>query len=271
MLICKTVLSNPPKTFQFTDSRRQDMERVSELLRSKRRRSKNSIHNAETDAKLFELYSKYGPLWRTISAEMGGHFSSFSEDACRNRVIRVLQKHGKEFVPSVERRRPTRPVLRGKWTKTEDELLFTLMIKKGYSDWEDLIKNFPGRTKQALRNRSQRIIRLVRECDSDPNKNLENALAHLNTQVCMRPPPGHRNRRKSKEKEEEEEKEEDEEDSQPEGMSSTSTGTTTTEEELDTFSSSFTAECEEFQLYMPSVTQDVGTLDELDDLDLSLF
>ena len=162
-----------------------------------------SMHTSETDMRLFALYSKYGSKWRTIANEIGGFQHGFTEDVCRNRVIRVLKKAGNPYKPVVARCAPRKPNVQRKWTQKEDELLIKLVGLPDKFEWDDIQCHFPERTKQALRNRSQRVIRLVKEC-KQKNVPIEYGIGGRDMQE-----PKHSTNKKHEEEEEEEEEEED--------------------------------------------------------------
>ena len=139
-----------------------DFEAAASVLREKF--GTRSMHTIDTDRRLFALYSKHGSRWRTIANEIGGFQHGFTEDVCRNRVIRVLKKAGIPYKPIVERCAPRKPKVQCKWTKSEDELLMRLVGQADNFEWDEIQRHFPKRTKQALRNRAQRVIRFVKEC-----------------------------------------------------------------------------------------------------------
>ena len=140
--------------------------KIANVLREQPRRI---LLCSDTDERLLTLYREHGKRWRKISALMGGVESAFSEDVCRNRVLRMLEKAGEKYVPSVDRKQPAKPRIVGRWTSQEDERLFNILANQELqtNDWATIVQHFSGRTKQGVRNRAQRIKRVVEALQSN--------------------------------------------------------------------------------------------------------
>lgn len=166
---------------------------VANALRERESRRK---HTPQTDKELMSLYRSMGSKWREISKRLGGTMQGFSDDVCRNRVLRILKNAGETYVPVLNRHSPT-PVAadlplapkapyRGKWTEEDDAVLFRL-VTTDEMKWTEVVKAFPTRTKQAIRNRSQRVLRVLREeasGDADALIKVLRSQATMKRDVC---------------------------------------------------------------------------------------
>lgn len=87
----------------------------------------------EEDSKICELVDKYGPRnWELIAREIPGRNSR----QCRDRYQNYL-------IPGF---------FNGQWTKEEDELLYIKINQMGHQ-WTKMMKFFPGRTANCIKNR----------------------------------------------------------------------------------------------------------------------
>ena len=227
-----------------------NLEGAAALLR--RKRPVWSIHTQETDDRLFELFRVHGSKWRKIAVVMGGAVEGFSEDACRNRIIRELKKKGIEYKPVLERSKPKKPKITGRWTSEEDEKLLKLVHENGGSnEWEKIASEFSGRTKQAVRNRSQRILRASLETDP--------ALLNQALQEPDPPPVGRRRRRRLQKKEKKETDKKQTETQVPDAYGAED------EKREVCMDSAEEAPCSEFDLYLPEIEEDLNMIQRLDD------
>ena len=166
---------------------------VANALRERESRRK---HTPQTDKELMALYRSMGSKWREISKRLGGTMQDFSYDVCRNRVLRILKNAGETYVPVLNRHSPipvaadlplaAKAPYRGKWTEEDDAVLFRL-VTTDEMKWTEVVKSFPTRTKQAIRNRSQRVLRVLREeasGDADALIKVLRAQATMKRDVC---------------------------------------------------------------------------------------
>ena len=87
----------------------------------------------EEDSKICELVNKYGARnWELIAREIPGRNSR----QCRDRYQNYL-------IPGF---------FNGQWTKEEDELLYKKINQMGHQ-WTKMMKFFPGRTANCIKNR----------------------------------------------------------------------------------------------------------------------
>lgn len=161
-----------------------------------RQRDGRKLHTDETDGQLTRLYQELGSKWRQISKRMGGTVEGFSDDVCRNRMIRLIRSSGNVYVPVTHR--VTKPnskrVVREKWNADEDELLFKLLTRPD-ATWMSIKDAFPNRTRQGIRNRSQRVLRVLREergtgsYNDDGGAEIESILNRIKSQVTAKRKP----------------------------------------------------------------------------------
>lgn len=107
----------------------------------------------EIDRRILELVRQHGKKWRLIAGELGG---VITEDAVRNRYMRV-----NDHTPKPLSARCARCVMqcspRKYWTEKEDMRLARAIEKYG-TKWNIIHDvEFPDKTRQAIRNRAQRM------------------------------------------------------------------------------------------------------------------
>jgi hypothetical protein len=102
------------------------------------------------DRRIVELVKEHGKKWRFIASELD---NVISDDAVRNRYMRLL---GVTHKPSA-RRSPSSSAGRRYWSEEEDEQLARAVQQYGMK-WDQIrTLEFPEKTRQALRNRAQRM------------------------------------------------------------------------------------------------------------------
>ena len=161
-----------------------------------RQRDCRKLHTDETDGQLTRLYQELGSKWRAISRRMGGTVEGFSDDVCRNRMIRIMKNKGEVYVPVTHRVGKPSPkqAVREKWNADEDELLFNLLTRPD-ATWASIKGAFPNRTRQGIRNRSQRVLRVLREergagsSSDDGGAEIESILSRIKSQVTTKRKP----------------------------------------------------------------------------------
>lgn len=185
-----------------------DEEEASNVLLSVanalRERDARIKHTPASDKALMRWYREMPSKWREISKKMGGTAHGFSDDTCRNRVLRILKRLGETYVPVLNRSSSsstptTTPAMRGfrgKWTEEDDEVLFRLVTKTGFT-WDDVVASFPGRTKQAIRNRSQRVLRVLRE-SKEGGADTQQLIQLLRSQATMNRAKGGKKKKRSR-------------------------------------------------------------------------
>ncbi|KAL9658755.1 hypothetical protein ABK040_005910 [Willaertia magna] len=104
--------------------------------KKKRSRSKTCKRwTEEQNKQLREAVLKYGARnWKKIAQEIGGNFTP---DQCNQHWWRVLNPR----------------ILKGEWTSTEDDMLFSRVQQFGESSWIRVAEGLPGRTDIQCRHR----------------------------------------------------------------------------------------------------------------------
>ena len=105
--------------------------------------------------KLREMFELYGPKWNKIAS----HFEDRTNDSIRNRCIRT-------FFPERMSSRVASPIVktqriicdRNPYQEEEDKEIINFITIHGRK-WNDLQREIPHRTIQALRNRYNRLLR----------------------------------------------------------------------------------------------------------------
>lgn len=116
-------------------------------------------HRLVTDALIFKYVEVHGPRWRALSRSLGGRATGYTDDAVRNRYMRILKSHGLTYTPSFLRNPdPQRPALPNRaWTPEEDAIILRCLCTHG-RQWPYIASLFKGRrTVQAVRNRGNRL------------------------------------------------------------------------------------------------------------------
>ena len=122
-----------------------------------------SVWTKEDDNLLHSLYKSHGKQWRKICK----HFQMRSDDAVRNRILRLYNLDNK--TRNVSSKSP-----RSSYSETEDRLILEHVRNNGRK-WEHLI--LPGRTSHSIRNRFHRLVEYM-----DDTKN--EAIADNSSNVC---------------------------------------------------------------------------------------
>lgn len=122
-------------------------------------------HSVLTDCLIFKYVDVHGPRWRALSRSLGGRAAGYSDDAVRNRYIRIMAANGTPYEPPSPRITPPRkPSAPAKiWTPSEDALIASQLALVG-TQWDQVAQAFGGsRTTQAVRNRANRLglMRLI--------------------------------------------------------------------------------------------------------------
>lgn len=148
MLEMKEFATLPPMATQ--DGAATPEKRTSDSFVGKRRR-----WMAHEDAKILNYVELHGHNWRALSRHMGGRDRGYSDDAIRNRYMRMAGAVGATPVEGrFARRTPSRGAA---WTKQED-LAITAAYTNGCNSWSDLAHAVgTGRTPAAVKLRSQRL------------------------------------------------------------------------------------------------------------------
>lgn len=120
---------------------------------------KRQRHTLLTDALIFKYVDVHGPKWRALARSLGGREAGYSDDAVRNRYIRIAAALGIPYVsPNPHgggRNRPAKPFTR--WTSKEDDEVRRSVQSVGTS-WNSVKREFgTARTVQAIRNRANRL------------------------------------------------------------------------------------------------------------------
>lgn len=110
-------------------------------------------HTPQSDELIERMFEKYGSRWKKIALELG---NGWTEDAVRNRIVRLYTSRGHVIEPTVNRRPPKKPDSKRLWTPEEDSKLLDLM-NKGVGIVE-LCPHFPQRKRQSIRNRRYRLM-----------------------------------------------------------------------------------------------------------------
>jgi len=87
---------------------------------------------AEEDNSIVHLVNKYGPNWVLVSNNMTGRTGK----QCRERYYNHLQSN----------------IKKGDWTQDEDQIILRLQAKYG-NHWVKIMRELPGRTDNAIKNR----------------------------------------------------------------------------------------------------------------------
>lgn len=114
-------------------------------------------HDVITDALIYKYVEVHGPHWRDLALSLGGRSFGFSDDAVRNRYIRILAKMGRTYKPRFKRKSITKVSDTNRpWTPEEDALLHNGIQQYG-NKWSKIIPLLHyTRTWQAIRNRANR-------------------------------------------------------------------------------------------------------------------
>ena len=114
-------------------------------------------HDVITDALIYKYVEVHGPYWRDLALSLGGRAFGYSDDAVRNRYIRILAKMGRTYNPRFKRKSITKVSDTNRpWTPDEDVLLRNGIQQYG-NKWSKIIPLLHyTRTWQAIRNRANR-------------------------------------------------------------------------------------------------------------------
>lgn len=116
-------------------------------------------HSVLTDCLIFKYVDVHGPRWRALSRSLGGRAAGYSDDAVRNRYIRIMAANGTPYQPPLARNAtPRKPPAPFKvWTPSEDAAIATQLALVG-TRWDQVAQVLGGsRTTQAVRNRASRL------------------------------------------------------------------------------------------------------------------
>lgn len=116
-------------------------------------------HSVLTDFLIFKYVDVHGPRWRALSRSLGGRAAGYSDDAVRNRYIRIMAANGTPYQPLLARTAlPRKPLAPFKvWTPSEDAVIASQLAHVG-TRWDQVAQALGGsRTPQAVRNRANRL------------------------------------------------------------------------------------------------------------------
>ena len=109
--------------------------------------------NDETDKRMLDWVDVNGQNWRALARAMGGRRQGYSDDAVRNRYMRI--KGIKSTKGRYVRGTPTRGP---KWSETEDALITELYDAEKHNRWKMIAGRLGNdRTPAAVRLRAQRL------------------------------------------------------------------------------------------------------------------
>lgn len=107
----------------------------------------------EADERIREWVSKHGQSWRALARYMGGRMFGYSDDAVRNRYMRIngIKSTKGRFVRATPIRGP-------KWSADEDAIISNLYDISHHNRWVNIAAKLGTcRTPAAIRLRAQRL------------------------------------------------------------------------------------------------------------------